>query len=774
MPDVYLTQRDIDYISRVVNTEVPASLKQTDPAEYSRMVNAVVDTMVNRTASDAYPNTITGVANQSRQFSKITGPSSLDPYGSVQNTPKAPQALQSMVAGRIADLAQGADSEINGALSYANPNFSDASNLAEWVNPMIEAGAVKLGLGDMVHYHGLAPGQQAVDDVTVTAEGIPSGGIPVPYGPNDDPLANSLQAQALDGFSGLANPVSTREPAILADLPAATEKQPGEWGVINGVGPAYYPTVNSWADIASAPPVDSMTASADPNAIPSLAAANANPMMSVPASGILAGNAPLESSANVGILSAPTPAISQADISRALFNPTGQGQMDPSFAAGLMGPDNAVVPSAVETTSYTAPQSVDIASSRFATPAKTDRIGASQTLSDMARMNPLAGAIDPAANTQSFMDQGPSPANLGSFADAYASQRGPTSGILSADHQAVQGAAEIAFNKAMETQAARQAAANVNATGILGASASLPASAVANVPSQAGILADPAMATPNFAQAMTPSIPSLNTFAASPVQTASTPAQQAIDAQMSQAATPQQQATGYQQAAQSMANAGMLNIGQQPPTDLSGNLPTNFDVLETPQTQETITVADEPSVIDQTATVDGPATTSALDQQKTATTNAFNQPVSKPQPTVQAAQNTKSFKDSLLSKETALGGILGGLALGPVGGILGAVAGQQVSANGGLTGLLGGGFMAPTTQIAGGVNNIGGIYGGAFNPGTYAMANNGAMVTAQPGGYTSFTNKYGINEMVSPTGQISHNFGSLFGGTPTTPDAETL
>jgi len=765
MAEVYLTQRDIDYISRVVNTEVPASLKQTDPAEYSRMVNAVVDTMVNRTASDAYPNTITGVANQSRQFSKITGPSSLDPYGSVQATPKASQALQSMVAGRIADLAQGADSEINGALSYANPNFSDASNLAEWVNPMIEAGAVKLGLGDMVHYHGLAPGQQAVDDVTVTAEGIPSGGIPVPYGPNDDPFANSLQAQALDGFSGLANPVSTREPAIMADLPTATEKQPGEWGVINGVGPAYYPTVNSWADIASAPPVDSMTASADPNAIPSLAAANENPMMSVPASATLGAPTSMEATANVPAITSPTQAISQADISRALFNPTGQGQMDPSFAAGLMGPNNPVVPSAVETTSYTAPQSVDIASSRFSTPAKTDRIGTSQSLSDMARMSPLAGIVDPATNTQSFMDQGPSPANIGGFPDAYASQRGPTSGILSADHQAVQGAAEIAFNRAMETQAARQAAANVNANGLVATTPGFAANAVANVPSStvASNPVNPAMATPNFAQAMTPSIPSLNTFAASPVQTASTPAQQAIDAQMSQTATPQQQATGYQQAAQSMANAGMLNIGQQPPTDLSGNLPTSFDVLGTPKTQESITVANQPSVVDQTATIDGPVTTPAVEQQQnqTVATPTKTQAVTTPTTT----QN-KGLFNGMINKGTIGGGVIGSLAAGPLGGALGALLGGQL-AKGGLTNPFGGlnSFSAPTTQIAGGVSNIGGLYGGLYSPGTYATASNGATITAQPGGYTTYENKYGVVESIGPDGKIS----SYFGGTPTAP-----
>jgi hypothetical protein len=65
--------------------------------------------------------------------------------------------------------------------------------------------------------------------------------------------------------------------------------------------------------------------------------------------------------------------------------------------------------------------------------------------------------------------------------------------------------------------------------------------------------------------------------------------------------TPQQIA-GYQEAAKTMAQAGMLNIGQQPPTDLSGNLPTDFNVLaQAPDvvpapSMETVDVAPQPTV----------------------------------------------------------------------------------------------------------------------------------------------------------------------------------
>jgi len=180
MANVKLSQRDIDYIARVVDTEVPRSLQRSNPQEYQRMVGAVVDTVTNRMASGSYPTTATGVLNQPRQFSKITGPSFLNPYGSVQQTPRAPESVRNMVANRIADAAAGVPSEIGGALNYANPNYSSKSSLRGWIEPMINAGAQAFGVGKSVHYHGTAPGQQPVAPYEVVAEGIPSGRVPAP------------------------------------------------------------------------------------------------------------------------------------------------------------------------------------------------------------------------------------------------------------------------------------------------------------------------------------------------------------------------------------------------------------------------------------------------------------------------------------------------------------------------------------------------------------------------------------------------------------------
>lgn len=222
MANVNLSQRDIDYIARVVDTEVPRSIQRSNPQEYQRMVGAVVDTVTNRMASGKYPTSATGVLNQSRQFSKITGPSFLNPYGSVQQTPRAPESVRNMVADRIAGAAAGEPSAIGGALNYANPNYSSKSSLRGWIDPMINAGAQAFGVGKNVHYHGTPPGQQPAAPYTVSAEGIPNGRIPAPTLLDEAP-----QQAASSPFDAILSPQQPSFPATpspvergaLADVP---------------------------------------------------------------------------------------------------------------------------------------------------------------------------------------------------------------------------------------------------------------------------------------------------------------------------------------------------------------------------------------------------------------------------------------------------------------------------------------------------------------------------------------------------------------------------
>lgn len=213
MANVHLTQRDVDYISRVVDTEVPRSIARRNPAEYNRMVRAVVDTVTNRMASGQFPSTATGVLNQRRQFSKITGPGSLNPYGSVQKAPRAPAEVKSLVMDHVAARAAGAPPTIGGALNYANPHFSSKSNLG-WIGDMISAGAEKLGVGKSVHYHGNAPGTKPVGDYTLSAESMPGSFVPRPT-----PRNGLLQAQGVGGILAAIDP-ATPTRVERQDLPA--------------------------------------------------------------------------------------------------------------------------------------------------------------------------------------------------------------------------------------------------------------------------------------------------------------------------------------------------------------------------------------------------------------------------------------------------------------------------------------------------------------------------------------------------------------------------
>jgi cell wall hydrolase len=228
MANVKLTQQDIDYIARVVETEVPRSIARRNPSEYDRMVRGVVDTVTNRMSSGVFPSSATGVLNQKRQFSKITGPARLDPYGSVQKTPRASAATKNLVTDYIAGRAAGEPTTIGGSLNYANPNYSSKSNLTGWINPMIERGAKMIGVGKNVHWYGTAPNLQPVGDYRLSAEGMPGGYVPRPSSPDD--LPQSAQA------GGILNAVNPPVPGLVQREEASPS------GLLSAYQPANQPT----------------------------------------------------------------------------------------------------------------------------------------------------------------------------------------------------------------------------------------------------------------------------------------------------------------------------------------------------------------------------------------------------------------------------------------------------------------------------------------------------------------------------------------------------
>jgi len=182
---IKLSQQDIDYIERVAATEVDHNLARRNPAEYERQMQGVVDTIMNRVESSQYPDTVEGVVNQRRQFSKITGPKNLSPYGSVQNTPKASDRFSDMVGGYVNERVMGErGSSVGGGLNYANPKFSTPNNMA-WINALK---GPTFGSGQSIHKHGTTKGYRP----TEAAFAAPVAPKP-PMRPDRDYAANAIE-----------------------------------------------------------------------------------------------------------------------------------------------------------------------------------------------------------------------------------------------------------------------------------------------------------------------------------------------------------------------------------------------------------------------------------------------------------------------------------------------------------------------------------------------------------------------------------------------------
>lgn len=358
--------------------------------------------------------------------------------------------------------------------------------------------------------------------------------------------------------------------------------------------------------------------------------------------------------------------ISQSDIARAFVNATGQSAFDPSFTEGLMSPSNPVVPSAVSTVSITpdmvnSPEALSAALSAISgaqeSPAEANT-SALQSAVDSAVRGPtpslsadnaLQAAIDGAVRgptPSSFsMTDNPLQAAIDSAAKpptSVASQ--PSLGVNSPEMQAMRDRVQqqsIDLQSAVDQANANGKMLSFERTTI---PANVPESQVAQSNFADGLMAarstipsDVVTAGAEMDTADPTAEASLSSASRTAPSTTMTPEQKSAYAEMAQAgfgagmlnlagtgringfgdfvptvaqtpaATPAatvtpQAISGYQQAAESMAKAGMLNIGQQPPTDLSGNLPTNFDVLGTAAVTpavpalETVDVAPQPTV----------------------------------------------------------------------------------------------------------------------------------------------------------------------------------
>lgn len=190
-------------------------------------MQGVIDTVLNRLASDQFPDTVEGVANQRRQFSGITGPAYLDPYGSISKVPAnvVPNGFDTMVNSYLDARQFGTPSSVGGNLHYANPTEVSGNNTG-WVSALT---GPRMGQGDFVHQHGTTRGFTPVEAVLVPDFEFTAAGKPVD--PRNGYLlddSDPLFAAAMAMRNGDALPEIT--PASLGA--AASAAMPNEWPAV--------------------------------------------------------------------------------------------------------------------------------------------------------------------------------------------------------------------------------------------------------------------------------------------------------------------------------------------------------------------------------------------------------------------------------------------------------------------------------------------------------------------------------------------------------------
>ncbi|MBV7256941.1 LysM peptidoglycan-binding domain-containing protein [Pacificimonas sp. WHA3] len=144
-----LTQTDILNIKKTLQTEWVQSAGDAQ-------AHGIIDTILNRTASGHWGDSVSDVVNAYNQFSDINGPvSRRDGRNAVEDIPAGQISgrVDEMVDSYLAERAAGRPSAVGDHLNYANPNYSDARNLG-WI--MALDGPV-LGRGDAIHRHGTVP-----------------------------------------------------------------------------------------------------------------------------------------------------------------------------------------------------------------------------------------------------------------------------------------------------------------------------------------------------------------------------------------------------------------------------------------------------------------------------------------------------------------------------------------------------------------------------------------------------------------------------------------
>lgn len=157
--NVKLSDADREMLIRAVATEVDPRIARTNPEAFKLQVERVTDTMLNRLASDQFPDTAVGMLNQFNQFSAVNGPVARP---GVENIPatRADPALRDIMSSYLDQRTTGkVASSVGGAVNYANPKVADASNLG-WVNALNYAVD---DAGPFSHKYGVASGMRPAE-----------------------------------------------------------------------------------------------------------------------------------------------------------------------------------------------------------------------------------------------------------------------------------------------------------------------------------------------------------------------------------------------------------------------------------------------------------------------------------------------------------------------------------------------------------------------------------------------------------------------------------
>jgi hypothetical protein len=150
---VDISDEDMDALARVAMSEVSIFEKFGDD-ELKGGAEAVIDTVFNRVAHVAFPNSIQGVIDQPLQFSAI------NTIKTWKKLPKASTKVESFADAHIAQRLAGSPSIIKGAVNFLNPKSSSPHSMAAWGDFVVKHEVRHFGNPDskFVHYHGTAPG----------------------------------------------------------------------------------------------------------------------------------------------------------------------------------------------------------------------------------------------------------------------------------------------------------------------------------------------------------------------------------------------------------------------------------------------------------------------------------------------------------------------------------------------------------------------------------------------------------------------------------------